>query len=523
MFLNEPAIKIELIFENEADLAHIRDHASARLESAGIAMPASGEMLPELLATALGHLAASSNQPLPATTWKNLDAPGHLAFAFGWTNRNAALWEADSLVNLLSGEPDEPWPGAPFLGDAADDCPLWIRDDQRTAKIVAITGTNGKTTTTRLVAHMVMAAGFHAGWSSSSGVYIDGIEVLAGDYSGPSGARRVLEEPEVDIAVLESARGGILLRGLAFEHCDVSVFTNVSADHLGLQGINTLDSLANVKAIVVRATRSGGVAVLNADDTQVIRATRAIQVRKILISQNPGNPIVAAHVAATGEAIVVRDGEFVHLTSEGPEVILAVEAAPVTFGGHAKHMVENALCAAAAALGLGLTTAQVAEGLRSFRNTAEQNRGRLNVFDVSGITVVMDFAHNAAGLAHLLSLARALIDAGARVIAVIGAAGDREASVLREIGKIAGSESDQVIIKKTGKYLRGRTHGEIIELFEKGIHDTSLAPVTLHADSEVEGLELGLSLARQGDAVVIMSHEQMPEVLARLREIGVPR
>ena len=186
-------------------------------------------------------------------------------------------------------------------------------------------------------------------------------------------------------------------------------------------------------------------------------------------------------------------------------------------------MVENALCASAAGIGLGLTPAQIGAALRTFRNSPEQNLGRLNVFVVDGVTVVMDFAHNAAGLAHLLTFARSMAPSPARVLSVIGTAGDRESSVLQEIGRIAGSQSDQVIIKKTGKYLRGRTHREMIELFEMGINQTPSAPSPLNAESELKGLELALSQSESGDAIAIMCHEQMDEVLTRLNAIGTPR
>jgi cyanophycin synthetase len=522
-FLPEPAIKLEFIFENEADVARSRQRAESRLRAAAIPLPVEIGILHELLSSALSHLSARHAQPIPATVWKTLDTPGHIVFAFGWTSRAFALYATHALVDLMRGEANEPWPIGEIAshGDA-NDRPQWIRDGERRAKIVAITGTNGKTTTTRLVAHMAMSAGFHAGWSSSSGVYIDGAEVLEGDYSGPSGARRVLEDANVDVAVLESARGGILLRGLAFEHCDVSVFTNVSPDHLGLQGINTLESLANVKAVVVKTTRPQGVAVLNADDKQVMLATAAIPVRKLLISQKESNPLVASHVEAGGDAVVARGGEFVWLSGELKTTILAVADAPVTFDGHARHMVENALCAAGAGIGLGLTPDQIADALRTFRNSPEQNLGRLNVFTVDGVTVVMDFAHNAAGLAHLLTFARGMAPAPARVLSVIGTAGDRESSVLQEIGRIAGSQSDQVIIKKTGKYLRGRTHREMVELFEKGIHQTPSVSAPMRAESELKGLELALSQSEPGDAIAIMCHEQMDEVLARLNAIGTP-
>ena len=518
MFLAEPAIKIEFVFDSEADVAHARDRAVARLASAGVDVPDGDALLGDVFTRALAHL---SPVP-PASTSRTLDTKGHLVFAFGWKNRREALYIADSLADLLRADAEDVWPGPVPAPEGGDERPLWIRNEDRRAKIVAVTGTNGKTTTTRLIAHLASTAGASVGWSSSSGVYINGAEVLQGDYSGPSGARRVLEDERVDIAVLESARGGILLRGLAFENCDVSVFTNVSADHLGLQGINTIESLANVKSIVVKTTGPKGVSVLNADDAQVMRATASINVRKLLVAQEEDHPLIAAHVASGGDAVVVAEGAFTWLSVERRTAILPVADAPVTFEGHAKHMVENALCAVGAAIGLGLTPPQIAEGLRSFSNSAGQNPGRLNIFDVDGITVVLDFAHNSAGLSHLLTFARSLAPEPAHVLSVIGTAGDRESAVLLEIGRIAGAQSDVVIIKKTGKYLRGRTHREMRQLFERGISEKASAP-PLHADSELQGLELAILNAAPGDAVVIMCHEQIEVVIEYLTAIGTPR
>lgn len=522
IFLAEPAVKIELAFDSEGDLAWTRDRAKTRLASNHIDHPLPKDGIEDVLRSALAWLSTSIGQPTPLSAWKTLDTRGHVVFAFGWNTHGAAQYISSSLIDLLAGDSDEAWPPPSFAQSENSGAPLWVRDDERRAKIVAITGTNGKTTTTRLVAHLAMNAGLHAGWSSSSGVYIDGEEVLSGDYSGPSGARRVLEEPIVDVAVLESARGGILLRGLAFESSEVSIFTNVSSDHLGLQGINTIESLANVKATVSRSTRLGGVAVLNADDKQVMRSTAAIRAEKMLISQNEENPLVVQHLAGGGRALVAAGGQFVLCSGSQRTQLLAISEAPVTYGGRARHMIENALCAAAAGIGLGLTNDQVIEGLRSFRNTPEQNLGRLNLFTVNEATVVLDFAHNPAGLDYLLTFARLLTKPGAKVWAIIGTAGDRESAVLRDIGRIAGAKSDQVVIKNTEHYLRGRTNEEMIQLFDEGVRTNANAPATIKAPSELEAMNFAIDQAEPGDAIAMMCQEQIPEVLARLNEIGTP-
>jgi cyanophycin synthetase len=521
LFLPEPAIKIEIAFESEADLAWTRERAKARLNVAASSQLSDEAGIADVLRAAVAHLVTMIGQPVPASTLKTLDTRGHLAFAFGWSRRDVATYVSEMLVDLLSGDREEPWPMRPFEpGDESG--PLWVRDGERRAKIVAITGTNGKTTTTRLVAHMVMQAGMHAGWSSSSGVYIDGDEVLTGDYSGPSGARRVLEEQSVDVAVLETARGGVLLRGLAFESSDVSVFINVSGDHLGLQGINTVESLAAVKATVPKSTRPDGVAVLNADDKQVMKATSQLRAAKLLVSQNPENQVVVDHVLQAGRALVLSGGEVVYCQDGAREPLLRVEEIPIAYGGRAAHMVENALCAAGAGIGLGLDLREVADGLRSFRNSPEQNLGRLNLFSVNGVTVVLDYAHNPAGLTHLLAFACSVAKSDGRVISIIGTAGDREAEALREIGRIAGAESGLVIVKNTAHYLRGRTAEEMFDLFEQGVRANPSAAEPIRADSERAGLELALERAQPGDAIAIMCQEQMAEIVERLNELGHP-
>lgn len=519
MFLAEPAIKIEFAFESERDVAWARDRAIARLGANGFNPSASGS-IGETITFALKLLSGKLGASVPASVWRTLDTRGHLAFAFGWSSRAQATYIANALIALFGPDASETWPESDFVPSDHDSGPQWLRDRDRRARIVAVTGTNGKTTTTRLIAHLAMNAGLHAGWSSSSGVYIDGTQVMSGDYSGPSGARRVLEDPSVDVAVLESARGGILLRGLAFESSDVSVFTNISADHLGLQGIATVESLANVKAVVARSTKADGWAVLNADDPHVMRATESIRAQKFLVSQNDANPVVARHLGQGGQALLATGDDFVLARGGDRTLLMPIADAPITFGGRARHMVENAMCAAAAGVALGFTFDQVAAGLRSFRNSPDQNLGRMNLFAVDGATVVLDFAHNSSGLAHLMAFAKALRAENGQIIAIVGTAGDREASVLREIGRIAASESSLIIIKETEKYLRGRTNQEMIDLFNEGIALSRQSPEVLISPTEADALETAISRAESGDVVAVMCHEQMSELAARLSEVG---
>jgi len=461
-------------------------------------------------------------QQRPPFVWRRMDDPGHLSIAFAWTRRRFGMALGQLIVDTIDGVVDDNIQThlRHFLdSDAADEFPTLIRDAERSAIAVAVTGTNGKTTTTRLTAHLMQTAGYRTGWNSSSGIYIDGEEIEAGDYSGPSGARTVLEDPSVQAAVLETARGGILLRGLGYESNDVSVFTNVSADHLDLQGVKTLETLAEVKSVVCKVTRSQGVAVVNADDALVMAVTNDIRAPRVLFTQQRDNPAVEAHLASGGRAIIAAEREIV--VRDGDEIAgtFALEEIPMTHGGRARHMVENAMAAIGAGLGVGLGIAQVRAGLRTFKNDATGNLGRLNIYRSNGVTIVLDFAHNEAGIKYLVEFGRAEIGPGGRLISLIGTAGDRTDHSLREIGRIAASGSEIVIAHGTVKYLRGRTLEDLMGQYRAG---AAQCPRATYRESENEktALEDALGLAHPGDVIIFMAHEFLPELTARLREIS---
>jgi cyanophycin synthetase len=365
----------------------------------------------------------------------------------------------------------------------------------------------------------MQSAGYRTGWNSSSGIYIDGEEIEAGDYSGPSGARRILDDPSVQAAVLETARGGILLRGLGYAHNDVSVFTNVSADHLGLQGVLTLETMAEVKAVVCKVTRPGGVAVVNADDPLVMAATNAIAAPRTLVTQRPDNLLVMEHMTAGGTTIIADEREIVVRRGETVAARFSLDEIPMTYAGRARHMVENAMCAIGAALGAGLGLAQIRSGLRTFQNDAAGNLGRMNIYRSNDVTFVLDFAHNEAGITHLVDFGRRLLDGDGRLISIIGTAGDRTEASLKAIGRIAAEASDIVIAHGTVKYLRGRTLDELLGLYRSGVE---LHPETEYHESETEltGLEDAITLARPGDVIVMMAHEFLPQLTSRLKEIA---
>jgi cyanophycin synthetase len=270
--------------------------------------------------------------------------------------------------------------------------------------------------------------------------------------------------------------------------------------------------LTEVKAVVARVTKPEGFAVLNADDPRVLGVREVISARPFLFTRRADHPEVAAHVAQGGWALTVEDGAIVWHHDGAAERLTTLDDVPITFGGRAEHMVENALAAAAACLAIGLDAQTVRDGLARFRNRAEQNRGRLNVYEMNGRTIVVDFAHNEAGLEHLLKFARTFCGSGGRLVTVIGTAGDREDSAITGIGRIAATGADGVIIKDTEKYLRGRTPGEMPALMRPVVGERLVD----EAPNERSGFYRGLDLLESGDTLAVMCIEDYDEILGYL-------
>jgi cyanophycin synthetase len=390
--------------------------------------------------------------------------------------------------------------------------------------VASVTGTNGKTTTTRLLAHISMTAGRRTAWSSTDGVVVQGTLVEPGDYSGPAGARAVLDSPGVEVGILETARGGMLLRGMGVSHNDVSVVTNVTADHLGLQGIDTVDQLAEVKAIVTRVTRPRGWAVLCGDDPRVWAMRTGTRARPWVFTADADSPVVREALQAGGRAMTVLDGYVTVLTADGlPDRLVRVLDVPMTLSGLSAHNVLNALAGAAAGLALGLGREAVVEGLRTFRPDDVLNPGRMNTYSVpvpgGSATVVVDLAHNEAGLEALLDVARGLAEPGAVVHLALGAVGDRTDDLLESLGEIAGLRADHVVVTHKEKYLRGRSVADLEGHLRAGLRRAGVADVATHP-TEVAGLEACVGAAGPGDVVALMCHAERAEAQAWLRSRG---
>jgi cyanophycin synthetase len=522
LYVSRPAVKLTL----DAHVVVGLPTASALIlaREAGITSsrpgdPGSGQrqrFALRLLARLTRKVAAASGTTRLAVRTRPGSEPDQLILAFPWRHRGRAEALARAVVEVVDGltlEPLDDLVGRAALAVVGADPGPGPHVPNPRIPVVSITGTNGKTTTTRLLAHVCRTAGLSTGWTSTDGVYVDGVLIEAGDWSGPGGARLVLAQP-VDVAVLETARGGLLLRGMGVAWNDVSVVTNVSADHLGLQGIDTLDQLAEVKAVVTRVTRASGWVVLNGEDPRVFAMRTESNARPWVFAVSPDSPAVRQALNEGGRAAPVLDGDVVllGLTSDDPVHLLPVVDIPVTLAGLSPHNVANALAATAAASALGLSQEAIVAGLRTFVPDSTTNPGRMNVFDVEGVIVVLDFAHNAEGLDALLRVARGLRLPAAVVRLALSGAGDRRDEDLAELGSIAAQNFDEVIAVRSERYLRGRSLEEVQQLFDEGAGLVGRPPFETR-DGEVAALAALLSRSQPGDVVAFMCHGERTEAL----------
>ena len=411
--------------------------------------------------------------------------------------------------------------------------PEWVTDAERRIPIISVSGTNGKSTTTRMLAHIATLAGRRVGMTTTDGVIIDGRMVEEGDFTGPAGAHAVLERADLDLGVMESARGGILLRGIGYESNDASVLTNISADHLDLQGIHTLPELAEVKSVICRITKPSGTVVLNADDPLVAGVARRVSANVAYFSLKPKSARVRTHVARGGKAYVHDDGWLLEVTRSRRRRIVAAADVPPTLGGVALYNVANALAAAAGARALGFSIEEVAGGLSGFQNSADMAPGRLNLYRSGSRLVVIDYAHNEAGLRALLDTAEGLIGKRGRrkatLSVIVGSAGDRPDDMMRAVGRLAAERADEVAIKEDLPFLRGRSRASALGELRAGMTAGGLnaSAVPDYVD-EVTALTGELSTAGRMAAdtsgiprvTVLMCHAHRSEVAQALAGAG---
>jgi cyanophycin synthetase len=375
--------------------------------------------------------------------------------------------------------------------------------------VAAITGTNGKTTTSRMVAHILKMAGLRVGLTTTDGIYIDGEQILSGDMTGPWSSQVVLSDPTVEAAVLETARGGILREGLGWDRCDVGAVLNVSADHLGLRGVDTVEDMAFIKRLVVEVVREDGVSVLNADDPLTAAMAPKAEGRVMYFTMDAKNPIVREHVQKGGRAAVIEpgvNGDMLSLYDGDRHIpVTWTHLIPATIEGKARFNVENALAAAAVAFSLGVSLEHIKQGLRTFSTTFFQAPGRCNIFDEHPFRVIVDYGHNPAAMAKMADLVRELRKK--RAIGVVTAAGDRRDEDIRELGRVAASCFD-VFIAKEDRDRRGRAPGEAAALLCDGARAAGLSTEKiLTVLREDEAIDRALGLAEPADLVVIFADE----------------
>ena len=367
--------------------------------------------------------------------------------------------------------------------------------------VVAITGSNGKTTTTQLIAHVLHASGLHTGTTTTQGIYIGGQCVQKGDCSGYWSARRVLDDPSVQVAALETARGGILKRGLAFDYCDVGVVLNVSSDHLGLDGVETLQDLAHVKGLVARCARDA--AVLNADDALCVamRETLTPGCAPVFFALDAANPVLGAHLQGGGAgAWLDDDGWLVWCGAGGHVKVVRAAELPFTWEGRARYNTANALAALAALRCMGHATEAIAQALTRFVSDAKSNPLRGNQFEVDGVMLIVDYAHNAVACRALCEMARLLVGGGARLLGVVTSPGDRRPQDLYETGLVCGHGFDELVVYEHDP--RGRSAGAISREILRGARSAAAAK-PLHAEPCIrDALGRGLAAAREGDVLV---------------------
>jgi cyanophycin synthetase len=425
----------------------------------------------------------------------------------------------DSQLTLGSGASGRTWP-LDTLPDA--DHVSW--SDLRNVPTAIVTGSNGKTTTVRLLAACARAHGWRDGYNCTDGLFIAGEQIQRGDYSGPVGSRTVLRDSRVQAAILETARGGILRRGLAAQRARVAVVTNISADHFGEYGIDDLDGLADTKLVVASTIDDTGLLVLNADDPTLRAHAEQLRCPIGWFSRTYDDATLLSHRMKGGSTSGVRNGRLVVSWTRGSSAqefdLGAIVEMPLTVDGTADYNVQNVAGVALAALGLGIPTATVAEVLARFGSDPGDNPGRLMRYDYRGAQVLIDYAHNPDGLRGLMNVAARLRRTG-RMALLLGQAGNRANADIEELAATAARfRPDFVVIKETESYMRGRAPGEVPAILQAALLRSGMLATSLEVQpSEIGAVKRALGWARPGDVLVLPVHDRgvREEVIALLR------
>jgi cyanophycin synthetase len=393
-----------------------------------------------------------------------------------------------------------------------------FQDKPRSIPLVAVTGTNGKTTTTRLISHILSIAGHNVGMTTTSGIYIDGKCIFKGDTTGPRSALAVLTNKNIDAAVLETARGGIIREGLAYDLADVGVITNITEDHLGIDEVKTIEDLAKVKALVGEAVKEDGYVVINGDNDMCVSILGRFKSNIIIFSNDKDNEAMLANIKNGGYGVYVSEDNIMVQKDNNIEKLIDVKSIGITVKGILKYNIENAMAACAAAIGLGIDYGTIREGLMTFYCNQIQNPGRFNIYFVNNTMVVLDYGHNIDGYKCVLDGLKHIKHN--RLIGVIGVPGDRLDSDILEIGKCAGENFDNIFIKEDADR-RGRAEGEVADLLEKGIlksgfHSMNIKKVL----AETKAFEAALDFAGPEDIVIVFFEKSEPLIQVMERKVN---
>ncbi len=418
----------------------------------------------------------------------------------------------DDEFSLGYGATAQIWPATELPNPSRLDWSLF-----RTIPLALVTGTNGKSTSVRILSQMVQQAGRCCGVTSTDFIRVGDNIIDYGDYSGPGGARMLLRHADTETAILEVARGGILRRGLPVERVDAALITNIAEDHLGQYGINTIDALARAKAVVAKGLDSHGTLVLNADDAQLVALAPELAPTKCWFSLDQANAVLQAHRAQGGAACFLRDGILVYSAPGGEETpIVAVNDIPMTLNGAARHNIHNALGAIGLAKSLGLDNGAIASALRQFSSSMEDNPGRGNQFDVHGARVIMDFAHNVHSMEAMASTVANM--PAAQKYLMLSMAGDRSDREIEQSTQAAlAMQPDLLIAAELERYLRGREPGETTRLIaEAAIADGFPRQRILIADSPLDGARQIVERLQPSDLALLLALSDRDEIIALL-------
>lgn len=392
---------------------------------------------------------------------------------------------------------------------------LFPPGQQARIPIVAVTGTNGKTTTTRLIAHIMKTSGFQVGFTTSEGIYVQNVKLQDGDCTGPKSAKFVLNDPTVNFAVLETARGGILREGLGFSHCDVGIVTNIASDHLGLKGIDSLEKLALVKSVVVENVTASGYSILNADDANVLSMRDKVQSKIALFSLDENNSAVIEHCKSGGIAAVFENGYITIIKGIEKIQVEKVKNIPLTFSGRALFMIQNVLPSALTAFLQNVQIEDLRLALRTFTPCPSQTPGRMNIFQFKSFEVLLDYAHNPSGMKAIGGFLKNT--KGFPKIGVIAATGDRRDKDIVDFGKVSGSIFDEIVIRQD-EDLRGRHPNEIYNLLMEGIRSANSSLPVSYIPDEKTAITKSILKAKPGSFITIIC-DSVPRSIGFVTEL----